>query len=97
VASGTTRRQEIANRLQEREWDVRDLRRELGLTVRLLEEDLRHVQRSARCKGFRFIVRPARCSRCGFSLARVSLHPPGRCPSCRHRHVDGPWVQLVTV
>jgi predicted Zn-ribbon and HTH transcriptional regulator len=24
----------------------------------------------------------------------LALHPPGRCPSCRDRHIAGPWLHV---
>jgi predicted Zn-ribbon and HTH transcriptional regulator len=90
-----TRRQEIAARLRDAELSFDDLRRELALTVRVLEEDLGHIQRSARAAGERLRVRSAVCADCGFELRSTALHPPGRCPSCHGRHLEGPWLFIA--
>ena len=89
-----TRRQEIVDLLREARWTPDQLRRELELTVRVLEEDLRHVKRSVRAGGRRLQVDPPRCSDCGFQLRSTALHPPGRCPSCRSHRVEGPWLEV---
>lgn len=73
------------------------LRTVLGLTVRLLEEDLRHVERTARAAGERLVVEPARCRACGFSFRDRSarhFHAPGRCPQCRSERIEDPIFRI---
>jgi predicted Zn-ribbon and HTH transcriptional regulator len=90
-----TRRQEIVDRLVEDEWEFDELRRNFGLTVKVLEEDLRHIERSVRAQGRRLVVSPAKCEACGFAFKSTAFHPPGRCPSCRNRRISGPWFRVV--
>lgn len=90
-----TRRQEIVRLLADREWVMDDLRHELAITVATLEEDLSHVERSVRSDGSRLRVRSAVCADCGFRLSSKALHPPGRCPRCRNRNLDGPWLTII--
>ncbi|MCG6947653.1 MAG: transcriptional regulator [Acidobacteria bacterium] len=92
---GRTRRQRIVVLLKEGEWEFDDLRRDLGLTVSVLEEDLRHIERSVRPEGRRLKVRPAQCEACGFDFKSTALHPPGRCPACRDRRITGPWFRIA--
>jgi len=89
-----TRRQEIVERLTEGEWEFDDLRHEFGLTVKVLEEDLHHIERSVRAGGKRMVVTPAKCEACDFIFRSSALHPPGRCPSCRERRIAGPWIRI---
>ncbi len=89
-----TRRQRIVDFLTVNEWEFDDLRREFGLTVKVLEEDLRHIGRSVRSAGSRLEVSPARCDSCDFEFRSTALHPPGRCPSCRDRRISGPWLRV---
>jgi predicted Zn-ribbon and HTH transcriptional regulator len=90
-----TRRQEITERLSGNEWEFDELRRELGLTVKVLEEDLRHIDRSVRADGRRLMLKPASCEQCGFVFASRAFHPPGRCPECRDRRISGPWFHIA--
>ena len=90
-----TRRQGVAARLRDGELSFDELRAEFGLTVRTLEEDLGHIKRSVRAAGERLRVRPAVCADCGFKLSSTALHPPGRCPGCHGRHLDGPWLSIA--
>ena len=89
-----TRRQQIVELLSEAEWDFNELRRELGLTVKVLEEDLHHIERSVRSGGRRLKVRRVCCDSCDFVFRNTALHPPGRCPSCRDRRISGPWIRI---
>ncbi len=90
-----TRRQQIVELITISEWSFDDLRHELALTVKVLEEDLRHIERSVRASGKWFRIRPASCLGCGFAFTKMALHPPGRCPICRDRRIDGPWVKIT--
>ena len=96
MSARKTRRQEIVELLRIEEWAFDDLRHDLGLTVRVLEEDLKHIQKSVRSAGDRFQVRSASCVGCGFEFTSNALHPPGRCPSCRNRRIDGPWLKITS-
>lgn len=62
---------------------VSSLARELGVDRRDVEDDLRHMIRSARAAGHRVIVEPARCRACGFTFGDDKLSKPGKCPQCR--------------
>ncbi len=62
---------------------VSSLARELGATRGDVEDDLRHMIRSARAAGRRVVVEPARCRTCGFEFGAEKLSKPGRCPQCR--------------
>jgi hypothetical protein len=62
---------------------VSRLAREMGLSRRDVEDDLRHMIRSARAAGHRVVILPARCRACGFTFGEDKLAKPGRCPSCR--------------
>ncbi len=94
MSPARTRRQEIIQRLRDREWVFDDLRRELAVTVSTLEEDLTHIDRSVRAHHERLRVRSAVCADCGFQLSSTALHPPGRCPKCRSGNLDGPWLRI---
>ncbi len=66
---------------------VSSLAHELGLTRADVEDDLRHLIRSARAAGHRIVVEPARCRSCGFTFGEEKLAKPGKCPQCR-----GTWL-----
>jgi predicted Zn-ribbon and HTH transcriptional regulator len=62
---------------------VSRLARELGLSRTDIEDDLRHMIRSARAAGHRVVILPARCRSCEFVFGEEKLSKPGRCPACR--------------
>lgn len=95
MTENRTRRQQIVELLRSSEWAFDDLRRDRGLTVKVLEEDLQHIERSVRAASARLHVRSASCAGCGFEFTKKSFHPPGRCPRCRDRRIDGPWLRIT--
>jgi len=95
VSPKRTRREEIVALLEEAEYEFDELRRSLELPVHVLEEDLRHIDRSVRATGRRLVVEPARCLGCDFAFRKTKFHPPGRCPKCRESRISGPWFQIT--
>jgi len=93
-----TLRQRIVELLEKGEWGFEELRRELEAPARLLEEDLRHVERSLRRGGGRLVVEPARCLSCGFVFrerAARHFHAPSRCPRCRSERIADPRFHIA--
>lgn len=75
------------------------LRALLGLSVRMLEDELRHVERSARAAGERLVVEPPVCLACGFAFrdrAARHFHPPARCPRCRSERIEDPVFRIAS-
>jgi predicted Zn-ribbon and HTH transcriptional regulator len=75
---------------------VSSIARQLGLKRGDVEEDLRHVIRSARAAGHPVIVEPARCRACGFTLDENRLSKPGKCPRCRGTWLYEPQIRVGT-
>lgn len=98
VGAKRTVRQQLRGLLLREEIDFETLRALLGLGVRALEDELRHVEKSARAEGERLVVTPPLCLACGFAFRdRVArhLHAPGRCPECRSERISPPAFRLV--
>lgn len=93
-----TSRQRIVEILRREEMGFEELRRELEVPARALEEDLRHVERSLRRGSERLRIDPAACRACGFVFRdRVSkhLHAPSRCPRCRSERISDPRFRIA--
>jgi predicted Zn-ribbon and HTH transcriptional regulator len=73
---------------------VTRLARELGLPRRDVEDDLRHMIRSARAAGHDVIIEPARCRACGFVFGEDKLSKPSRCPNCRGTWLYEPVIRV---
>jgi len=73
---------------------VSSLARDLGLKRADIEDDLRHVLRSARAAGYRIVVVPARCRACGFTFDEQKLSKPGKCPACRGTRLYEPQISI---
>ena len=69
------------------------LARELGITRKDMEDDLRHALRSARAAGYRIDVLPARCKAYGFVFDTAKLSRPSRCPACKGTRLFEPMIQ----
>jgi len=76
-------RKELLELLAVEPRSVSRLARELGLSRGDVEDDLRHMIRSALAAGHRVVVLPARCRSCDFTFGEEKLAKPGRCPSCK--------------
>lgn len=97
-AATETSRQRIVEILRREEMGFEELRRALDIPARLLEEDLRHVEKSLRRGSERLRIDPARCRSCGFVFKdRVSrhLHAPSRCPTCRSERIAEPRFRIA--
>jgi predicted Zn-ribbon and HTH transcriptional regulator len=84
--TGRTTRQRIVELLGREELGFEELREELQVTVKQLEDDLRHVERSVRRGGRRLQVLEPCCIECGFVFrgrAPRRFATPSRCPDCR--------------
>jgi predicted Zn-ribbon and HTH transcriptional regulator len=85
-----TRRQALGDLLAQRQWTFDELRVTLAIPIHLLEDDLRHLDRSLRRGRRRLAVTPALCRDCGFRFSKRApkrFHEPGRCPRCRGERV----------
>jgi predicted Zn-ribbon and HTH transcriptional regulator len=92
-----TVRQQLRGLLQREELSFHTLRALLGLSVRALDEELRHVERSERAAGRRLHVTPPVCLACGFAFegrGTRHFHAPGRCPRCRSERISDPSFRL---
>ncbi|HSL20264.1 MAG TPA: ArsR family transcriptional regulator [Vicinamibacterales bacterium] len=90
-----TVRRNLLDLLSREPRSVSSLARELGLTRKTVEDDLRHAIRSARAQGHDVEVTPARCKACGFVFADDKLTKPGRCPACKGTRVYEPMIRVV--
>jgi len=84
--TGRTARQRIHELLAREELSFEALREELQVTVKQLEDDLRHVEKSLRRGPERLRTLEPRCIACDFEFRGRSprrFATPSRCPECR--------------
>jgi predicted Zn-ribbon and HTH transcriptional regulator len=87
-------RKDLLNALSARPRSVSSVARELRIERADVEEDVRHLIRSARAAGHRVVIQPARCRACGFTFGEDKLAKPGRCPACRGTWLHEPQVSV---
>jgi hypothetical protein len=90
-----TLRKDLIQMLSLQPRSVSWLARELGLRRADVEDDLRHMIRSARAAGHRVIVEPARCRACGFTFGEDRLSKPSRCPQCKGSRLHEAQIRVV--
>ena len=66
----------------------------LGVPRADVEDDLRHVIRTARATGYTVRLLPARCKACGFEFGEDKLGKPGKCPACRGSRIYEAQVHI---
>ena len=89
-----TFRRDLLKLLTDQPRSVSSLARDLGLTRRDVEDDLRHLIRSARAGGHTIVVEPARCRSCGFTFGEEKLVKPGKCPACRGTRIYEAQIRI---
>lgn len=87
-------RKELLELLRAAPRSVEDIALALELEPRDVEDDLRHLLKSARHTGYRVTITPARCRHCGFRFHADKLHKPGKCPRCRQTWISPPLIQI---
>lgn len=73
---------------------VSSLARELGLRRGDMEDDLRHMLRSAAARGDAIDVLPARCKACRFEFEPGRLAKPSRCPACKASRIHEAMIAI---
>jgi len=87
--SDSTRRERLAEVLDEKPATASELAAELDTAVSTVYHDLKHVARSHRYKeDAEFLVAPPECTNCGFSNYDDPVNYPSRCPECRSESIE---------
>ena len=89
-----TLRRQLFELLSREPRSVSSIARELGLERGDVEEDLRHMLRSAAARGEAIEIVPARCKACGFEFGPERLAKPGRCPECRESRIIEAMIRI---
>src|SRR5919109_984137 len=91
-----TVRQAIFDELSGGMKTIRELSQALGISEKDVISHLGHVERSAGQRGYKFILKPSECLKCGFVFERRErIRRPSRCPECRSELLTNPTFGLV--
>lgn len=93
-----TLRERLAALLRAGEWPADALALELEIDRATLEQELCHIERSARRRGERIMIGPPRCIGCGAVCtprAARPFHAPRRCPTCKQERMSWPSYRLM--
>ena len=89
-----TFRRDLLKKLTAQPRSVSSIARELGLKRGDVDDDFRHLIRSARAAGHQVAIEPARCRACGFTFGEEKLSKPGKCPVCRGTRIFEAQVSI---
>ena len=90
-----TFRKDLLKMLTAQPRSVSSIARELGLKRGDVDDDFRHLIRSARAAGHHVAIEPARCRACGFMFGEEKLSKPGKCPVCRGTRIFEAQVSIT--
>jgi predicted Zn-ribbon and HTH transcriptional regulator len=90
-----TFRRDLLKMLTAQPRSVSSIARELGLKRGDVDDDFRHLIRSARAAGHIVNIEPARCRGCGFAFGEEKLSKPGKCPVCRGTRIFEAQVSIT--
>lgn len=90
-----SRREQIIDLLKQDAWTLKGLSRLLAVPFKLVEDDLRHIEKSV-APDFKLEHQPPACEDCGFVFQkRTRFTRPSRCPQCKSEHIDDGTIRLV--
>jgi predicted Zn-ribbon and HTH transcriptional regulator len=80
-------RKELIDILLDNPLSIKDIAQLLELSVKDVEDDVRHLQKTIKHMDYKLEVIPARCHKCDFQFSKDKLHKPSKCPKCH-----GSWI-----
>lgn len=90
-----TDRQAIRAVIAEAAFTAHEISEAAGVPEREVAGHLESISRSAKHRGERLIVEPARCETCRFTFReRKRLSTPSRCPNCRSERIHPPRFKI---
>ena len=90
-----TVRQAIFDELSVGMKTIRELSQALRISEKEVISHLSHVEKSAGQRGYKFVMKPSECLKCGFTFERRGrMKRPSRCPECRSELLTNPGFGL---
>ena len=84
-----TRREEIVEFLEGNPANAKDLADYFGVTKKIIEDDLTHLQKSLKRNNKQLLVKPAFCISCNFTFKMKSrIKDPKKCPECHNERIS---------
>ena len=87
-------RKDLTKLLLDHPMSVAEIARAVGARPRDVRDDLRHLLRSLKRDGYRAVIEPAECSKCGFRFREDKLLKPGKCPGCKGSWITEPRIRI---
>lgn len=87
-------RKDLIDLLLDRVLSANEISREVGVPVKEVETDLRHLQKSLRHSEYEMVVTPAECRKCEFRFGPDKLTKSSKCPECRSTWLRDPLIEI---
>ena len=87
-------RRDLIEYLLDNPMSLQDLSKELGKHLKVVENDVEHLLKSIKHLGYKAVISPASCRKCGFTFTNNKLHRPGKCPQCKADGINAPLIEI---
>lgn len=88
-------RQEITSVIQGQSLSAKEISALIRISEKDVYDHLEHIQKAAKKHGYKLIVTPAECRKCGFVFKkRERLKKPGKCPVCHNELIKEPVFSI---
>lgn len=87
-------RKGLINYLLDNPTSLAEIAHDLDISVKDVEDDVHHLQKSLKYSEYRLVVHPANCRKCGFKFKQEKLHKPGKCPHCHETWIQEPLLEV---
>jgi predicted Zn-ribbon and HTH transcriptional regulator len=88
-------RKGLINMLLDNPHSLVEIAKALDVPPKDVEDDLHHLQKSMKRSGYKLVIQPAECRKCGFKFKKDKLHKPGKCPQCHETWIQEPLIEVV--
>lgn len=87
-------RKDLISLLQNNPLGITDIARHMGVPPKEIEDDIEHLMKTLKHSGYRLLITPAKCKKCGFTFHKDKFHRPGKCPQCHGTWINEPLFEI---
>ena len=88
-------RKQLLEILLDNPMSIKEIAHLMESTVKDVEDDISHLQKSVKHMEYRVQIIPAHCLKCDFQFNKDKLHKPSKCPVCHSTWIDEPLIGIT--
>ena len=88
-------RKKLVELLLDNPMSIAEIAHQHDARPRDIADDIRHLKRSLKRDGYRLVIDPAHCRKCGFGFHADKLLRPSRCPKCKSEWIADPRIRVT--